>query len=319
MSEEKNFAFGRDDDDFHRPGNDPWEAETCWFTFNVPERKIAAWLYGVAYPNKGISSGGVFVWDDTAQVPWELPYYYYTHAQTLPEDRDLRDFTFPNSFSIRMLKPLMDYRLSYLDRDLISVDLVFRGITEPHPFMSGKPPFRTAAHFDQPGHITGEITLHGERIPVDCFSVRDRSWGPRPEHRGGRIAYDHGTASGQDAFLVFARPQEVGADGWEPVNHGYFIADGARAQIERGRRRVERDPHTAITTTVTVDAEDVMGRQFTARGTSMSRMFFPRANLVNLNSLVYWEFNSRSGWGNDQEVWRQDQWSRMVRTGMSLA
>ena len=50
-----------------------------------------------------------------------------------------------------------------------------------HP--DGVVPFLKGAHFDQAGHVTGTMVLHGEEIPIDCYSVRDRSWGPRPMGR----------------------------------------------------------------------------------------------------------------------------------------
>ena len=50
-----------------------------------------------------------------------------------------------------------------------------------HP--DGVVPFLKGAHFDQAGHVTGTMVLQGEEIPIDCYSVRDRSWGPRPMGR----------------------------------------------------------------------------------------------------------------------------------------
>jgi hypothetical protein len=37
-------------------------------------------------------------------------------------------------------------------------------------------------------HVTGTIVLHGEEISIDCYSVRDRSWGPRPTGPGRTTA-----------------------------------------------------------------------------------------------------------------------------------
>jgi len=38
------------DDDFHTLSSDPWETETCWFSFNVPEHNLAGWLYAWVRP-----------------------------------------------------------------------------------------------------------------------------------------------------------------------------------------------------------------------------------------------------------------------------
>ena len=87
---------------------------------------------------------------------------------------------------------------------------MFDAIMAPNPHPVGVAPFVRGTHFDQAGHVTGEMVLHGERIPIDCFSVRDRSWGPRPQGRpeappgecrrhahtgAGGIGYSFGTAS----------------------------------------------------------------------------------------------------------------------------
>lgn len=37
-------------------------------------------------------------------------------------------------------------------------------------------------HFEQAMRVEGELLPRGKRYDVDCFNVRDRSWGkPRPE------------------------------------------------------------------------------------------------------------------------------------------
>ena len=52
-------------------------------------------------PNIGITGGGVFVFDDTAWFHMETPYYINYWNSPLPEERDLRDFTFSSGQRIR--------------------------------------------------------------------------------------------------------------------------------------------------------------------------------------------------------------------------
>jgi hypothetical protein len=301
------YGFTAEDDGFH-PGTDPWWTETSWFSFNVPERRMGCWLYGWARPNLGNSGGGVFVWDHTATAPWELPYYRYLYTQPLPQERDLRAFTFPESYRVEMVEPLKRYRLSYRDREHIRIDAEFTASCDPHPFMHGEPPFHSSGHFDQPGHIVGEMVLRGERIAIDSYSVRDRSWGPRWDHKGNRIGYPFGVAR-DTAFCCFAVPdQEPALETSERINHGFFFADGRRVQLKEGVRHVTRDPLENWITAMRIEAVDVEGRELLAEGTAESRMFLNVPRGVTVNSSLRWSINGTTGYGEDQDVWRYDQW-----------
>lgn len=313
MHDDTEAVFGPDDDNFHALSDDWWETETAWFSFNVPERKMGGWFYGYIRPNIGISGGGFFVWDDTASTTWEIPYYKYNFAQPLPKERDLRNFEFPESYKIKMLRPLDRYELSYRDRKAVSIDVVHEAIMPPHPFRHGSPPFDKTPHFDQSGRIVGEMTLLGERIPIDCYSVRDRSWGPRIDHRSGRIGYSFATAGPRSSFCLFSRCTEAAPDGLEPVNHGYLLRDGRKAQIVKGWRRVERDRDRNWITRLEIDAEDEDGRSLLADGRVVSRLMLPTARGISCYSLLSWTLNGAQAWGEDQDVWRNDQWSNAQR------
>lgn len=296
--------FTAQDDNFHPPGDDIWFTETSWFSFNVPERRLGCWLYAWVRPNMRNCGGGAFVWDGTAVEPWNIPYYNYQHTQPLPEARDLRHFNFPNGYSVEMIEPLMCYRLYYRDRDRILIDVAFQALCEPHPFAHGEPPFQSSAHFDQPGHLVGEMVLNGEHIAIDSYSIRDRSWGPRLDHRGSRVGYPFGVAA-TTAFCCFVLPQAMGP---EPLNHGFLWRDGKRTQIREGVRRVERDPRQNWPTRMTIEAVDVEGRALNAVGVVESRMFLPVPRGVTINSSIRWDIDGTAGYGEDQDVWRYDQW-----------
>lgn len=304
------------DDEFHALSDDWWETETVWFSFNVPERKMGGWFYGFVRPNMGVAGGGVFVWDPSGVNSYELPYYRYNFSQPIAEEpRSLRDFTFTNNYRVQTIEPLYRHHLTYADRDILSLDVEHQAIMEPHPFAHGVPPFDKTPHFDQTGHLTGEMTLLGEKIAIDSYSVRDRSWGPRLDHKSGRIGYCFATTNdGSATFCCFARPQKAGPDGLEPIEHGYFVKDGKRLQIVKGWRRVERDPTTNFPTVIELEAEDAEGRPLRARGVATSRMMLPNARGVSCYTLLEWTLNSANAWGEDQDVWRNDQWSAARRT-----
>ncbi len=46
-------------------------------------------------------------------------------------------------------------------------------------------------HFDQSGHVTGEVRVRGKRYAIDCVSTMDHSWGPRPERGKPNMSWLH--------------------------------------------------------------------------------------------------------------------------------
>ena len=304
-----------EDDNFHPlPRDDPWQTETCWFSFNVPELKLAGWLYAWVRPNLNNCGGGVFLYDPSGVSVWEQPYFQYQYCQPLPAERDLRDFQFPNNYAVKMLEPLKRYRMHYADREHLTVDLEFNAICAPHPFPRGEPPFATSSHFDQPGHVTGTLVLRGETIAVDCLAVRDRSWGTRMDHRGNRMGYTFGTLSKQEGFCIFVLPSKADAQGEEPIYHGYLLRDGRKSTILKGTRRVERDANNYITA-MSIDAQDAEGRSLKVHGTAESRMVLAVPRGTTLNTFLTFQCEGGAiGHGEDQDLWRYDQWRTALLT-----
>ena len=96
-----------------------------------------------------------------------------------PEERALRDIVLPNGNHLQMIEPLRRYRARRSEPGF-EADLSFEGLRPPHSHPVGVPPFWRGRHFDQAMHATGQIVVHGEIIDIDSYSIRDRSWGPRP-------------------------------------------------------------------------------------------------------------------------------------------
>lgn len=294
------------DDDFHAPPDDSWWFhETVWFWFFVPERKLGGWLYNYARPNIGVTGGGCWIWDDTAFSPSEVPYYANYSNLPLPAERDLRDFRFPSGTSVKVLEPLKRYRLRHSDRDWIRLELEFDAIMEPWVAADGDPP--RARHFDQVGRVTGNLTLHGEELAIDCLAIRDRTWAVRSERwKDGQIGYTNAAASAETAFLV---------NGADQVQGGYLMLDGVRRQLVSGTRKLERNTEHGYMQRITVEATDTDGRRLEASGESLSRMAMkiPGVHGVVWTSLVRWTVNGIPAWGEDQDAWPLAGWSAFRR------
>lgn len=304
-------VFTERDDRFHFDimGDDWWATETAWFSFHHPERKLGGWFYTMVRPNIGIVSGGAWVWDATADLPWEVPYSANYTALPLPADQDLDNIQLPTGVSIKVLEPCMSYALGYEDQDRFTAKLRFDGVMPPEPLTATGSTFGSAHHFDQIGRVTGALTLHGERIEIDCLAVRDRTWGRRPENRPRQAAYITGAASDDHGFLAVTNVTPEG----DNVSYGFLRRDGRTVGLARGERRSTRDPRTGFTTRVELDAVDNEGRELRAVGEVASRMVINRHTFIDANSLIRWDLGDAVAWGEEQDMWPVHRFSRMRR------
>ena len=323
------------DDDFHDEELTDrwWETETMWFSWNIPERNLGGWTYCQARPNANLCNGGAWVWDAGAAYPWDLLYRAEYSGLQLPprSERDMRDFEWPNGVQARVLEPLQRYAVSYSDPGALEVDLEFEAIMAPNPHPDGVVPFLKGVHFDQAGHVTGTMVLHGEELAVDCYSVRDRSWGPRPLGRPkrrlaagattgdgnatggagngaaaggfGGVGYSFCAAEPGEAWLIYAMPGPA----VEPVSCGFLLRGGEYGHILAGERQVTYDATTGWPLTLEIAAVDDLGRVLAAHGEAISRHWRGHGG----DSLVHWTWDDGvEGWGEDQTYVGRDQWER---------
>ena len=307
-------TFDASDDAFHEIGDRWWATETAWFSLSVPERRLGGWLYVLVRPNIGTVSGGAWVWDHSAYEPWEVLHCTNYSSLRLPADADLQDVRLPTGVSIHVLEPLSSYRLGF-EGEGLAANLRFDAIMAPHPFAHGEPPFLSASHFDQAGRVSGQLVLGEETIDVDCLSVRDRSWGPRPETRPRRLSYNFGTASAGEGFHVVTNP----SNGEDRVNHGYLLRQGDVRRVVDGRRQVTRDPEHGWIRSETIEGVDETGRGFRADGEALSRIVINRHSAITWTTLMRWTVDGEStAWGEDQDMWPVHSWREFRRASRSL-
>lgn len=310
----------------------------------MPEHKLGGWLHAQFNTNRGTVTWRVYVWDPSGSRPEDLRYFRIAHEVPLIDAApDLRDIAIPGGgFSLRMLRPLRDYCVEFSDAAAdFAVTLTFAGVHDPRRYTPGEPPFMEHTHLDQLGHVTGELTLSGQRIPIDCYSVRDRSWaprgGPRPtgsapvrtddsarvrepggprwreierERGRGRIQYIFGHSGPDTGFLAFARVADGGPDGWSPLNHGWLLRDGRFERLDKSASAMKnyRDPDTGWSAHMEARLTDVSGRTMEAEGHTVSHVCESGGGST---ALVRWEFDGRIGWGEDQDIWHPKHFVRM--------
>ena len=294
---------------FDEMSGDWWETETAWFSFYNADRRLGGWLYTLIRPNIGTVTGGAWVWDDSASLPWEVPYSANYSALELPAGVDLAEARLPNGVWMRVIEPTMSYAIGYEDGDRLRANLRFDGVMPPRPLTAGGSTFGKSRHFDQFGRVTGELRLHGETIAIDCVAMRDRTWGRRPEDRPRRAAYVTGAVSGDYAFLAVANPRHDG----DRIAYGFLRREGRTESLTGGERRVERDAESGWVTRVSLTAVDAAGRELTAVAEPVSRIILERHTFIDVNSLLCWNIEGRVAWGEDQDMWPVHEWSAFRR------
>ncbi len=304
-------VFTPADDGFHfdQLSDRWWETETCWFSWHVAERRLGGWFYNMFRPNIGTVAGGAWVWDDAADLPWEVPFSVNYTALRLEPGADLRDIALPNGVSIRVLEPCTSYALGFDDPDRFVADLRFDAVMAPEPLTAVGSTFGSAHHFDQYGRVTGHVVLHGERIEVACIGMRDRTWGPRPEHRPRQAAYVTGAVDGDHAFLAVTNTTPDG----DPVAYGFLRRDGRTVSLLGGERRVERDDEKGWVRELSIEATDAEGRELHAVGRPISRIITNRHSFIDANSLIEWTIDGQLAYGEDQDMWPVHTYSAAQR------
>lgn len=311
-----------EDDRFHPVSEHPYETETFWASFHVPERGLGGWFYNQVLFNQAVCNGGAWVWDAS-----EAPSLYEVFEHGLPLDDpgslDLRDVQLPNGNHLQALEPLTRYRVRYADPGRFEADVILEALRPPHSHPLGVPPFWKGRHFDQAMHVTGQVVLGGEVIDVDSLSIRDRSWGPRPGPRklddagglarsrrpppdpvaAGRppfspfgVGYVFATASAADGFLAYTLPCIHDGAGRDDVTTGYLVRDGEYGLLVEGRRRAELDPEHGWMRRIVLEAIDEHGREVTAIGSLVSHHGASGLG----TGYFHWVWDGAEGYGEDQ-------------------
>jgi len=165
--------------------------------------------------------------------------------------------------------------------------------------------------------------LFGEEIPVDCYSVRDRSWVPRPAgptppdrklppgalpgrddrpvraNQPHSVGYVFGTQDPGEAFLAFTDPW-LHDDGTvtDDLDAGYLVRGGEYAPLVAGFRTIELAPDTEFIRAIHLEGTDALGRELMADGTLVAHH---GARGPSGTALFRWEWTGGCrGWGEDQ-------------------
>lgn len=295
--------------------------ETQYFAFCVPEAGIHAYGYLWHHPHLKVVTGGLMVWRGVNTTPLTADICDFRHfVSDNVLANDLHRYRLPNSYGVEVIEPLRRHRMTYSDPARKNkVDLHYEAISPPAMFGD-------RLHFEQPMRVRGELVLRGEHFDVDCYTVRDRSWGkPRPEDNLPMPPYSwmSGVFSPHLAFNcgMFDQPEgnpEIKGRFELPpekiLSGGWLFKDGQMSRIARAHKRVERDMRLRIPKSVEVELTDDLGRTASIRGTLVASCpWTPWTNIHMTISLMRWECEGQVNYGDCQEAAWNDYCREMFR------
>ena len=306
-----------EDDKLHPPPtrDDPMWTESYYFAFDLEDRALSLACYPLFRQNLGIWSLAFHLWDKSGIAPWEHPYSKFLWHLPLPADADLTDFDMAG-LRYKTLEPLQRYLVGYHDPGRVAMELEFAGMDAPyanwtqvdkHSQHAGK------GHFNQDCRVTGELVLNGERIRIDTFGHRDRSWYSRPDMGARRSASNSNGINEREQFLVML-PRTVGsnADPEDGVG-GYLVRDGILSPIRSVRRHVPERIGTRPQR-IELEAVDRLGRTLSAVGRANNVLAFNTSPPIFCwFSQISWTTPSGPMIGEDQETYAYGEIAGLLR------
>ena len=279
----------------------PYWNESVWFSISKPEEKIHGFVQYYFRPNMGMLNGGPVLWDPSGTFSWNCLYYNWSHLQAMPPGARKFDMTARNSLSVKVLEPLTRYAIRY-DNEGLKIDLKWEAIGPIHELKTGDAGQQQTAkfHIEQPGRMRGTIRLDGREIEIDCFSMRDTSFGPREYESLASGGYFWGIAA-DSSFHAIA----MGEGTEQKVIGGFIWKDGDLASLASGTRRVTEFGKYGPKRVV-FEAADKKGRTLIASGEIDDGLIFTGyTDHTVVWSLVKWEWADVTPgvthWGDNQE------------------
>jgi len=289
--------------------SNPYWNESVWFSVSVPELRMHGMIQYYFRPNMGMLNGGPVLWDPSGTFQWNCLYYNWSHLQHLPEGAQKFAMTARNSLNVEMLEPLRRYAIRY-SRNGFELDLEWSAVGPCHELKTGDSGQSATArfHIEQPGRMQGTIRRHGQQWAVDCWSMRDTSYGERDYESLARGGYFWGIGeSGSFHALCMGAGREAQCIG------GYIHQGGQMASLVSGKRTVleygEFGPSR-----VEFEGTDSLGRSMRATGSiDPGLVFTGYTDHTVVWSLTEWDWNGATHWGDNQEFRPSEPFRQLAR------
>jgi hypothetical protein len=292
----------------------PYWNESVWFSISKPEERLHGFVQYYFRPNMGMLNGGPVFWDPSGTFTWNCLYYNWSHLQATPAGAEKFNLTARNSLTVRILEPLTRYSICY-DKDGVRIDLIWQAIGPIHELKTGDAGQQKTArfHIEQPGRMTGTIHLDAREIAIDCFSMRDTSYGPREYESLATGGYFWGIAA-NSSFHAIA----MGESSEQRVIGGFIWKDGELSSLAAGTRRLTRFDRYGPRE-VEFEATDKLGRRIRASGRFDEGLIFTGyTDHTVVWSLAEWQWDGVTHWGDNQEFSPAVRFRRIARREQPL-
>lgn len=293
--------------------SNPYWNESVWFSFSKPEDHIHGLIQYYFRPNMGMLNGGPVMWDPSGLTQWDCLHYNWSHLQAMPPGAQKFDMKANNSLEVKVLEPLSRYSIKY-SYDGFEIDLVWEAIGPLHELKTGDPGQQATAkfHIEQPGRMKGMVRRDGKDYPIDCFSMRDTSYGRRDYASLATGGYFWGIAA-ESSFHAIAMGEAE-----QKVIGGYIYKDGQLSSLASGVRRItefgKHGPSRAV-----FEATDKLGRSMTATAEIDPGLIFTGyTDHTVVWSLVKWDWDGVAHWGDNQEFCATERFRKIARGELAL-
>lgn len=306
-----------DDAEFHASEQpDATWAETNFFGFYAAEVPLNVGVYALFRPNLGVVQSTICMNSGDALQAWRSDFCDMQSHLPIPEPRSLSTYELANGLRVTTITPNDTWHIEYDDGDSTTIDVVYRALMAPFDIQDPEMDPITAAqskgatfawgtayngHFDQTGHVTGEVRIRGRSIPIDCTSTMDHSWGPRAERGGPNMSWLHAHFSDDYAVHAIFTFDETRAGSDLTLMHGYALRDGSVYGLASGTGTTVRDDEF-YARTLELSMVDASGTHHHLTGRGLTRFpWQPWANMISFNTLAEWQADGRTGYGEVQD------------------
>ncbi len=304
------FGEGRD--------ANPYWNESVWFSVSIPERHIHGMIQYYFRPNMGMLNGGPVLWDPSGNFQWNCLYYNWSHLQAMPAGAEKFDMTARNSLSVKVLEPLTRYKIDY-DKEGFQLDLEWQAIGPMHELKTGDAGQSATAkfHIEQPGRMKGTIRRHGQEFRVDCFSMRDTSYGARDYESLASGGYFWGISADSSFHALCMGTARNGGREANCIG-GYIMKDGEMASMASGKRTILEYGQFGPSK-VMFEGTDKLGRTMRATGiVDPGLIFTGYTDHSVVWSLTEWDWEGVTHWGDNQEFSPAEPFRQMARGEVKL-
>lgn len=284
------------DDGRHVLGSDPLARESLVFTLQLPEEKIAGWVYP-RVGNDGKAAGIFAAFGDG--VPGGAIYEVF-HDIAVPDSMNFTHWQV-NGVDLTLTNPLRTAHVKYASKRL-AYDFTFDAIHPAYSYDSHPdrcPQYFADNRFEQSGRIKGTITIDGRAIPFDALGQRDHSWGTR--NWGVNYHYKWFHATTPDSAVHFFKMEYLGRS----LTRGYVFKDGHFSQLKEVDVVDFTLNEDMIHTDIEVVMHDLAGRTTKVSGRHFAHQPLPVTDHnVTLNEVAMTiEIDGKPGTG-----WCEFQW-----------